>query len=216
MVRSGGVASDTFRFNLISYMGGFYSDLDYIFNKGLEDERYQYDFIGTDLGGIFADVFFFGSTPGHPILLRILDLLGRNFYSPPDYIAVLPKNSVNGTCLRTAQTMYIAYYTRANQHGTIDVLYPYNISWEHCAPNGVLPIYYPTKEGHVSMKLDRLLQVIAEHCKDCSEDIEFIIDECRFYGGIAEITGTPTGILKGDKQRFDVGKNRGKRTWLAP
>lgn len=120
-----GKASDVLRLSLSEHFGGIYADLNYIFNRDVTTETYKYNFFTTTFSDIYIANFFFGNSPGHPILKTALLLAERNLLTPPEYIkSRKDKNSVATTSITTANPIFLAYYLESNQNGNIDVIYP--------------------------------------------------------------------------------------------
>lgn len=112
-----GQASDTLRIALLEYFGGVYADLNYIFNREITSETHKYNFFTSTYKDSYIANFFFGSSPAHPILQKTLSLIKRNLLTPPTYIGT-------STYFATANPIYLAYYSQANQNGNMDVIYP--------------------------------------------------------------------------------------------
>lgn len=120
-----GKASDILRISILNHFGGVYSDLNYVFNRDVTEEVHKYNFFtSTELSGDdYFDNYFFASSPNHPILKEALRLIENNLTAPADYIAKAWSEEVS-TTLSTADPIYLAYYSQANQNGNKDVVYP--------------------------------------------------------------------------------------------
>lgn len=120
-----GKASDTLRYSIVEHLGGVYADINFEFYRDPTLEVHKYNFFTMTYANMYISNFFFGSSPKHPILNRILELVERNLVAPPNYIASIEdQSSTLVTGLSTASPTYLAYYLKANQGGNIDVVYP--------------------------------------------------------------------------------------------
>lgn len=122
-----GKASDALRIALLEHFGGVYADLNYIFNREVTEEVHKYNFFATvynfaetDSSDIMGN-FFFGSSPGHPILVKALELTERSLADIPSIEGV---SEFYLTLFSTTFILDTAYYLKANQNGNKDVIYP--------------------------------------------------------------------------------------------
>jgi len=118
-----GLASDTLRYSLIEHFGGVYADLNFKFNRDVTDEAYKYNFFTvTDTKGEI-DNFFFGASPNHPILEKAVNGVANNF----DQTIKDLDSKHNGilTDIGSAIPFNLAYFSKANKNGNIDVAYPF-------------------------------------------------------------------------------------------
>lgn len=133
-----GAASDTLRYSLVELFGGVYTDLNFVFERNLNDEIYRYDFFTEDWkpDDLYINNFFFAAKPQHPIMKRMTELVARNVGpNPPQYIKEVIENEIKSdgppvgfTSFATANPTYIAYIQKAHEEGTIDAIYPYHLS----------------------------------------------------------------------------------------
>ena len=82
-----GMASDTLRYVLVEELGGVYADINFIFNRDITDEVHKYNFFGQTYGKHYIDNFFFGASPHHPIVQKIIEIVEGNIVNPPEYIS---------------------------------------------------------------------------------------------------------------------------------
>ena len=119
-----GMASDTLRYSIVYYMGGVYSDLNFVFTRDVEKEVHTFDFFNHSTNGYHMENSFFGAKPNHPILSETLNLVEKNFNNPPHHIIVLSRTKSR---LITDEITYMplnyGYYMAANNN-TIDIIYP--------------------------------------------------------------------------------------------
>jgi len=122
-----GKATDTLRYALVQKFGGVYADINFIFNRDVTEEAHKYNFFSITFGGLYIDNFFFGCSPRHPVIEKVLQLVERNLMDPPEYLASIAKADPESrvlTDMGTANPTYLAYYAEANKEGNIDVIYP--------------------------------------------------------------------------------------------
>lgn len=125
-----GMASDTLRYDIVNYMGGVYTDIDYEFKRSVEEEICKYDFFGTvPLDRHLLENYFFGSIPNHPILDKALEMIGSNCSS--EFMISLTEENIknkkfvrDNTDSRTYFVFVLSYYLMANHHNNTDVVYP--------------------------------------------------------------------------------------------
>lgn len=120
-----GKASDTLRYSLVEYFGGVYADINYIFDRDVTDETYKYNFFTSTFDLYYIENYFFGASPHHPVVQKMVSLVARNLLNPPKYlIDISDQESDVMTDMGTADPTFIAYYLEANKNGNIDVVYP--------------------------------------------------------------------------------------------
>lgn len=152
-----GIASDVLRFSIIEHFGGVYSDLNYVFERDLEDAVYHYDFFAKEyfVGGMPTNNCFLAAKPKHPILKRVTELVARNFGpDKPAYVA--ESYDPYAPSFTTVNPLWIAYYQKAHEEGTLDVLFP-KFSTEDDRPGSVALTEYNSGDGYID-KDDEVLQ----------------------------------------------------------
>jgi hypothetical protein len=129
-----GIASDFLRYIIIEKFGGIYADINFVFNPGhnIGHEVHTYNFFTISYGGLYIDNFFFGASPQHPVVKKMVELVHRNLTNPPKYIArIFNKNSPCYTDKTTADPTHLAYSFAANQDDNVDVVYPLTSEYGH-------------------------------------------------------------------------------------
>ncbi len=113
-----GIASDTLRYSLIEQFGGVYSDLNFKFSRSIELEMQQYNFFSKDFQNSF-----FAANPSHPIITKVLEIVERNLYNPPQYIKSINADDIISQTVYTTLLPFGAAYTEAsNQDHNIDMV----------------------------------------------------------------------------------------------
>jgi hypothetical protein len=122
-----GVAADFLRFDILSQMGGFYSDLNYMMAESPLKAMHTYDFlVHTDRGGMLVDVYMIAAKPGHPILVNAFETTLRNFQNPPPYVQLVQTSGLHiqeYTGVMTYWPFNFAFFKYVNGN-TTDLAYP--------------------------------------------------------------------------------------------
>ncbi len=129
-----GMASDVLRYELLNYMGGIYTDVDFVFHRSIAEELYIYDFLIKTVfsrGKVLIDNYFICAAANHPILNKTLELIAyccdEKFIafldlSKPEDLANIIINMTDALTLIPFMTAYFLYVLQP--HATIDAVYP--------------------------------------------------------------------------------------------
>lgn len=134
-----GMATDILRYDIVAKYGGVYADINFEFNRDLDTEISNFDFMtmNYDIDGIYIDNFFFMAKPNHPVMNGIQEIVAENFSdNANDYFKFLQsqikysKNIPQATDLMTANPTFSSYFINANINNNIDVIYPFCLNYK--------------------------------------------------------------------------------------
>ena len=123
-----GMASDFLRLEIINTKGGVYADLNYVFDRKIENEVHKYDFFATSFDMLEQSYWIqnnlFGSKAHHPILEDAILSAKDNLAIYQKYDATLGLDIFESTVRVSGSLLTLSYYKKANQIGNINVVYP--------------------------------------------------------------------------------------------
>ena len=127
--RKFGRASDIFRTVVLDKMGGIYKDTDYRLHQSLLVLLEHYDFIGCrEPMSIFVGNAFIASRPHHPIILKNMEIIERNYdlERSPKYIKDIPESDGFKTILLTGPAVMTTAVAKAiGEEGYTDIIMPH-------------------------------------------------------------------------------------------
>lgn len=113
-----GLASDILRYEFIKHFGGVYADVNFKFDRSVEDELYKYDYFSISQGNAF-----FAAKPEHPIMLRVLDVVKNKLENHVPH--PLDSGNFPGALATSWAAFFVGLVQGANRDGNIDMTYPY-------------------------------------------------------------------------------------------
>jgi mannosyltransferase OCH1-like enzyme len=125
-----GMASDVLRYDILNYMGGVYTDVDFTFVRSVEAELYKYDFLViTQANSSGSGNNFICSKANHPILtwvLRsLLKICNADFFISLNKMDLKNRDNVVDITIILTYDLFVKFFDlNANLDGNVDVIYP--------------------------------------------------------------------------------------------